>query len=112
MTTTTKSPEETRAMSRLRALAQGIRVFCLERDQTYCVPSGDGSAYQVQVSGETRHARVPEPDPAGQRSVPGPDYPPGAEPGRQAGGSVLTGSKRAPRIQPHIQSDRDAHVQG
>ena len=53
MTTTTKSPEETRAMSRLRALGQGIRVFCLERDQTYCVPSGDGSAYQVQVSGET-----------------------------------------------------------
>ncbi len=54
MTTTTKSPEETRAISRLRALGQGIKVFCLDKDRTYCVPSasGDGSAYQVQVSGE------------------------------------------------------------
>ncbi len=54
MTTTTKSPEETRAISRLRALGQGIRVSCLEPDKLYCVPSasGDGSAYQVQVSGE------------------------------------------------------------
>ena len=34
---------------------QGIRVYCMTRDQLYCVPSasGDGSAYQVQVSGET-----------------------------------------------------------
>ncbi len=55
MTTTTKSPEETRAISRLRALGQGIRVFCLDQDKLYCFPSasGDGSAYQVQVSGET-----------------------------------------------------------
>ncbi len=56
MTTTkpTRTPEETRAISRLRALGQGIRVFCLERDQTYCVPSasGDGSAYSVLVDGE------------------------------------------------------------
>ncbi len=61
MTTTTKSPEETRAISRLRALGQGIRVFCMERDQTYCVPSasGDGSAYQVQVSGETMLCSCP-----------------------------------------------------
>ncbi len=52
--TTTKSPEETRAISRLRALGQGVKVFCLERDKLYCVPSasGDGSVYQVQVSGE------------------------------------------------------------
>ena len=46
---TTKSPEETRAISRLRALGQGIKVFCLDQDKLYCVPSasGDGSAYQV-----------------------------------------------------------------
>ncbi len=61
MTTTTKSPEETRAISRLRALGQGIKVFCLERDQTYCVPSasGDGSVYQVQIGGETMLCRCP-----------------------------------------------------
>ncbi len=61
MTTTTKSPEETRAISRLRALGQGIRIFCLDQDKLYCVPSasGDGSAYQVQVSGETRLCSCP-----------------------------------------------------
>ena len=50
-----RTPEETQAISRLRALGQGVRVYCLERDRLYCVPSsaGDGSAYQVQVSGET-----------------------------------------------------------
>ncbi len=59
--TTTKSPEETRAISRLRALGQGIKVFCLERDKLYCVPSasGDGSVYQVQVSGETMLCSCP-----------------------------------------------------
>ncbi len=61
MTTTTKSPEETRAISRLRALGQGIKVFCLDQDKLYCVPSasGDGSAYQVQVSGETMLCSCP-----------------------------------------------------
>ena len=55
MTTTTRSPEETRAISRLRALSQGVKVYSLDKDRTYCVPSasGDGSAYQVQVNGET-----------------------------------------------------------
>ena len=53
-TTTPRTPEETQAISRLRALGQGVRVYCLERDQSYCVPAsaGDGSAYQVQVSSE------------------------------------------------------------
>ncbi len=53
-TTTPRTPEETQAISRLRALGQGVRVYCLDRDQSYCVPaaSGDGSAYQVQISGE------------------------------------------------------------
>ncbi len=63
MTTTklTRTPEETRAISRLRALGQGIRVFCLDQDKLYCVPSasGDGSAYQVQVSGETMLCSCP-----------------------------------------------------
>ena len=55
MTTTTKSPEETRAISRLRALGQGVRVYCLDQDKLYCVPSasGDGSTYTIQISGET-----------------------------------------------------------
>ncbi len=59
--TTTKSPEETRAISRLRALGQGVKVFCLDQDKLYCVPSasGDGSAYQVQVSGETMLCSCP-----------------------------------------------------
>ena len=59
--TTTSTPEETRAISRLRALGQGLRVYCLERDRAYCVPSasGDGSAYQVQVSGETMLCSCP-----------------------------------------------------
>ncbi len=59
--TTTKSPEDTRAISRLRALGQGVKVFCLERDKLYCVPSvsGDGSAYQVQLSGETMLCSCP-----------------------------------------------------
>ncbi len=54
MTTTTKSPEETRAISRLRALGQGIRVYCVDQDKLYCVPSsaGDGSAYSVMVDGD------------------------------------------------------------
>ena len=53
--TTTKSSEETQATARLRVLSQGVRVYCLERDRLYCVPSagGDGSAYQVLVSGES-----------------------------------------------------------
>ena len=53
-TTTPRTPEETQAISRLRALGQGVRVYCLDRDQMYCVPAsaGDGSAYQVQISGE------------------------------------------------------------
>ena len=55
MTTTTKSPEETRAISRLRALGQGVKVFYLDQDKLYCVPSvnGDGSTYTIQISGET-----------------------------------------------------------
>ena len=59
MTTTT--PEETQAISRLRALGQGVRVYCLTRDQSYCVPasSGDGSAYQVLVSSETTSCSCP-----------------------------------------------------
>ena len=54
-TTTPLTPEESKAISRLRALGQGVKVFCLERGQTYCVPSAsdDGSAYRVQVNGET-----------------------------------------------------------
>ncbi len=61
MTTTTRTPEETQAISRLRALGQGVRVYCLERDQMYCVPAsaGDGSAYQVQVNGETTSCSCP-----------------------------------------------------
>ena len=53
-TKTPFTPEETRAISRLRALGRGIKVFCLDKDRTYCIPSasGDGSAYQVQISGE------------------------------------------------------------
>ncbi len=49
--TTTKSPEETQATARLRALGQGLRVYCLEPGFRYCVPSAanDGSAYQVLV---------------------------------------------------------------
>ncbi len=55
MTATTKSPEEARALSRLRALGQGVKVFCLDQDKLYCVPSasGDGSTYTIQISGET-----------------------------------------------------------
>ncbi|MCZ6866210.1 MAG: SWIM zinc finger family protein, partial [Chloroflexi bacterium] len=51
----------TRAISRLRALGQGVKVFCLDQDKLYCVPSasGDGSAYQVQVSGETMLCSCP-----------------------------------------------------
>ncbi len=62
MTTKTPlTPEETRAISRLRALGQGVKVFCLERGKLYCVPSasGDGSVYQVQVSGETMLCSCP-----------------------------------------------------
>ncbi len=61
MTTTTRTPEENRAISRLRALGQGVKVFCLDQDKLYCVPSasGDGSAYQVQVSGETMLCSCP-----------------------------------------------------
>ena len=56
-----RTEEETQAISRLRALGQGVRVYCLERDRTYCVPSSacDGSAYQVQVSGETMVCSCP-----------------------------------------------------
>lgn len=61
----TKAPprteEETQAISRLRALGQGVKTFCLERDRLYCVPSAsnDGSAYQVQVSGESAMCSCP-----------------------------------------------------
>ena len=60
-TKTPLTPEESKAISRLRALGQGVKVFCLERDRTYCVPSasGDGSANQVQVSGETMTCSCP-----------------------------------------------------
>ncbi len=62
--TTTKpplTPEETHAISRLRALGQGIRVYCMTRDHLYCVPStsGAGSAYSMQVSGETMLCSCP-----------------------------------------------------
>ena len=48
---TTKSPEEIQASARLRALGQGIRVYCLEPGYRYCIPSAsnDGSAYQVLI---------------------------------------------------------------
>ncbi len=51
MTTTVKSREEIQASARLRALGQGVRVYCLEPGYRYAVPSasGDGSAYQVLV---------------------------------------------------------------
>ncbi len=57
----TRTPPETRAISRLRALGQGVKVFCLDQDKLYCVPSasGEGSAYQVQVSGETMLCSCP-----------------------------------------------------
>lgn len=61
----TKAPprteEETQAISRLRALGQGVRVYCLERDRLYCVPSSacDGSAYQVQVSKDIAFCTCP-----------------------------------------------------
>jgi len=53
--TTPRTEGETQAISRLRALGQGVRVYCLERYRTYCVPSAacDGSAYSVMISGET-----------------------------------------------------------
>ena len=48
---TTKTPEEIQASARLRALGQGIRVYCLEQGYRYCIPSAsnDGSAYHVLV---------------------------------------------------------------
>ena len=60
-TKTPLTPEETRAISRLRALGQGIRVFCLDQDMLYCVPSasGDGSTYTIQISGETMTCSCP-----------------------------------------------------
>ena len=59
--TTAKSPKETHATARLRALGQGVRVYCLERNRLYCVPSatGDGSAYQVQANGDTATCSCP-----------------------------------------------------
>ena len=38
-----------------------VKVYSLDKDRTYCVPSasGDGSAYQVQVSGETMLCSCP-----------------------------------------------------
>ena len=64
MATTKNTPrteEETQAISRLRALGQGVRVYCLERGCTYCVPSAacDGSAYSVMMSGETMMCSCP-----------------------------------------------------
>ena len=61
MTTTTKSPEETQAIARLRALGQGVRVYVLEPGYRYCVPSasGDGSAYQVLVSRDSGMCSCP-----------------------------------------------------
>ena len=55
------SPEESKAISRLRALGQGVRVYCLDKDRLYCVPSagGDGSAYSVMVSGENAMCSCP-----------------------------------------------------
>jgi len=41
---TPRTSEETAAISRLRALGQGVRVYCIPS------ASGDGSAYTVQVS--------------------------------------------------------------
>ncbi len=119
-TTTPRTPEETQAISRLRALGQGVRVYCLERDQMYCVPAsaGDGSAYQIQVNGEIticscpagtndkycKHVAAVEMGSAGPTGAGhvhgrygGAPRRAGAVPGRPAGRSVL-GSKRAPRI--------------
>lgn len=36
-TKTTRTPKETQAISRLRALGKGVRVYCLDQDRTYCV---------------------------------------------------------------------------
>ena len=53
-TKTPLSPEESKAISRLRALGQGVKVYCLDPDKVYCVPSsaGDGSAYSILVDGD------------------------------------------------------------
>ena len=40
MTTTTRSPEETRGISRLRALGQGVKVYCLDKDKLCSCPAG------------------------------------------------------------------------
>ncbi len=50
-----RKPQKTQAFSRLRALGQGGRAYCLDQDRTSYVPSAsrDGSTYQVQVRGET-----------------------------------------------------------
>ena len=54
-TKTTRTAKEPQAISRLRALGKGVRVYCLDQDRTSYVPSAsrDGSTYQVQVRGET-----------------------------------------------------------
>ena len=48
---TTKSPEEIQAAARLRALSEGVRVYCLEAGYRYAIPSSkhDGSAYHLLV---------------------------------------------------------------
>lgn len=53
----TKAPitqEESRQLSKLRALGQGVRVYKVD-DSLFCVPtsSNDGSAYAVTVGGLT-----------------------------------------------------------
>ncbi len=34
-TKTTRTPKETQAISRLRALGQGVRIYCLDLDRAY-----------------------------------------------------------------------------
>jgi len=60
-TKTPLTPEESKAISKLRALGQGIKVFCLDPDKVYCVPSsaGDGSAYSVVVQDESMLCSCP-----------------------------------------------------
>ena len=50
-----RKPKEIQTISRLRALGRGVRIYCLDRHGTshVPVPSGDGSAYQVQAAGKT-----------------------------------------------------------
>ena len=53
MASTPLTPQEKLAKSKLRALAQGIRVWTLEPGYRYAIPSSanDGTAYEVHIHG-------------------------------------------------------------